>query len=359
MDTQPENDIVETAAVNEAITASEAITDTEAIATGEAATDTNAKALNLPQLSVGKQLSEARIKQGLSIGDVAGRIKFAPRQVEALEADDFGRLPELAFVRGFVRSYARLLHLDEVALLNTLPQSSSQAGAQKSVPEVLFPTAQSARRINVIWLSAALGLAVILGISVLVVHEKPVPKKLAVTMPEADSAQVAMREPVASAVEIASSVVATPTVPQPVVVPAQVVAPKAAPASAVVAVVSPVASKVPSIAVVPKEKIATKSAEKSPVNSPVKSPEKLPVKPSVKSPIHLVFRSESWVDIKDKFGKTVFKQVNGPGSEQWVDGRPPFSVVIGNASGVRLYYEGEEIELKEFTDVEVARLILE
>ena len=55
----------------------------------------------------------------------------------------------------------------------------------------------------------------------------------------------------------------------------------------------------------------------------------------------------------------MFKQVNGPGSEQWVDGRPPFSVVIGNASGVRLYYEGEEIELKEFTDVEVARLILE
>ena len=76
-------------------------------------------------------------------------------------------------------------------------------------------------------------------------------------------------------------------------------------------------------------------------------------------PIHLVFEDESWVDIKDKFGKTVFKQVNPPKTEQWVTGRPPFSLVIGNASGVRLYYEGEEVDLDEFTDVEVARLILE
>jgi cytoskeleton protein RodZ len=75
--------------------------------------------------------------------------------------------------------------------------------------------------------------------------------------------------------------------------------------------------------------------------------------------IHLKFDDESWVDIKDKFGKTVFKQVNPAKSEQWVDGRAPFSLVIGNASGVHLYYEGEEIDLDEFTDVEVARLILE
>jgi len=44
---------------------------------------------------------------------------------------------------------------------------------------------------------------------------------------------------------------------------------------------------------------------------------------------------------------------------KWIDGQAPFFLVIGNASGVRLYYEGDEVELKEFTEVEVARLILE
>src|ERR1017187_7735391 len=132
-----------------------------------------------PLISAGKMLSEARILQGLSVTDVAGRIKFAPRQVEALEADDFEKLPELTFVRGFVRSYARLLHLDEVAVLNALPQTAKQPVQLKGATEVPFPTAQSARRINVVWLSAALGLAVLLGVGVLLFHDKPVNKKVA------------------------------------------------------------------------------------------------------------------------------------------------------------------------------------
>ncbi len=39
------------------------------------------------------------------------------RQVEALEANDFPHLPQATFLRGFVRSYARMLKLDEVALI--------------------------------------------------------------------------------------------------------------------------------------------------------------------------------------------------------------------------------------------------
>ena len=270
----------------------------------------------LPKASVGKILSEARLLQGLSVADVAGRIKFAPRQVEALEADDFEKLPELAFVRGFVRSYARLLHLDEVALLSALPYPSKQTSLINNSDEVLFPTAQSARRINIVWLSAALGLAVILGIGVLVFHEKPVNKK----SPEAKPVVMTpvVQDAVASAVEVTSSVVA---------------------ASAISAVPMPVVKAASSVVVAPKIKTVAKGANKA--------------------PIHLVFKIESWVDLKDKYGKTLFKQVNEPDTEEWIDGQAPFSLVIGNASGVKLYYEGDEIDLKEFTDVEVARLTLE
>jgi cytoskeleton protein RodZ len=338
----------------------------------------------VPPVNVGKLLSEARIEQGLSVSDVAGRIKFSPRQVEALEAGDFARLPELAFVRGFVRSYARLLHLDEVVLLNALPQTSPQAALSKNSSEVPFPTAQSARRINVVWLAAALGLAVILIIGISLFHEKPASKKIAVTKP-AEAVSVETLDTVASAVEAASaSAVAAVSVPD--VAPTQVMA--RTPTPALAAVVAPVpvvhaVSSVPLTAVVSKEKALDKTVDKATGKTtekvPVKTVDKAAVKAvdknadksvektatktaakgANKGPIRLVFRTESWVDIKDKFGKTLFKQVNEPGSEQWVDGRGPFSVVIGNASGVRLYYEGEEIDLKEFTDIEVARLTLE
>ena len=46
-------------------------------------------------VSLGKMLREARELAGLSVADVANQIKFAPRQIEALEADDFQNLPEM------------------------------------------------------------------------------------------------------------------------------------------------------------------------------------------------------------------------------------------------------------------------
>ncbi len=272
-------------------------------------------------LSVGTILREARIAQGLSVADVAASIKFAPRQVEALEADDFSHLPELAFVRGFVRSYARLLHIDETPLLNELPLAHQKLSSfQEDLADVPFLATQSTRRINIVWIAVALGLAAVLAFAVWQTQEKPVPQAaLPISVPAelvAVSAVAAVSEVVA-----ASPVAATaPSAPLPVPAPMPAAVVKAASAPVVAA---PVAVKL------------------------------------TQGPIHLVFEDESWVDIKDKFGKTVFKQVNPPKTEQWVTGRPPFSLVIGNASGVRLYYEGEEVDLDEFTDVEVARLILE
>ena len=268
----------------------------------------------LAPLSVGKILSEARLSQGLSIADVAASIKFAPRQVEALEADDFIHLPELAFVRGFVRSYARLLHIDEKSLLDALPPAHQKlAGLKEDLPEVPFSTAQSNRRINVVWLSAALGLSVALGIGIWLFQDKPAEKKAAV-VPVMVAPVMLAASSVEAAVDAASSVVASP------------------------------------LAALPIPPVKVKES---------KDKEALANNGGTQGAIHLVFEEDAWVDIKDKFGKTLQKQVNAANTEQWIKGRPPFSVVIGNASNVHLYYEDEEVDLDEFTDVSVARLILE
>jgi len=280
----------------------------------------------LPPLSVGKILREARISQGLNVADVASSIKFAPRQVEALEADDYSHLPELTFVRGFVRSYARLLHIDETPLLDSLPRAHQQLTSfQDELAGVPFSTLQSTRRINMTWLFAALALAVFLGIAVWLSQDKP-------------EANKAAESPLA-------------------VIPAELAASAVVATSAVVASPSLAASAVPATAPALKDAMVKKEVTLPAV---VTAPKEVAANTGVgQGPIHLVFEDESWVDVKDKFGKTIFKQVNPPKSEQWVNGRPPFSLVIGNASSVRLYYEGEEIDLDEFTDVEVARLILE
>ncbi|MFZ2540283.1 MAG: helix-turn-helix transcriptional regulator, partial [Gallionella sp.] len=119
-----------------------------------------------PPTSLGATLREAREHLGLSVVDVSNQIKFAPRQIEALEADDFQHLPEAAFLRGFVRSYAKILQLDQQALLATLPQSSGvsvELGSALAPVGEPLPDAGSQKRKDLIWLGAAALLAVIAG----------------------------------------------------------------------------------------------------------------------------------------------------------------------------------------------------
>ena len=66
----------------------------------------------------------------LSVGDVAQTLKLGPRQVEALEDGDWQGLPGQTFVRGFVRNYARLLQLDPDAAAGAARCPAREAGGQ-------------------------------------------------------------------------------------------------------------------------------------------------------------------------------------------------------------------------------------
>lgn len=65
----------------------------------------------------GKQLADARKKRLMSTQDVADELNILRRHVEAIEAQDFANLPAKAFVRGFVINYAKLVGLDEEAII--------------------------------------------------------------------------------------------------------------------------------------------------------------------------------------------------------------------------------------------------
>lgn len=62
---------------------------------------------------VGEQLRVARMEAGLTVADVAARLRMQLRMVEALEAEDWIRLGAPVFIRGQLRSYLRLLKLPQ------------------------------------------------------------------------------------------------------------------------------------------------------------------------------------------------------------------------------------------------------
>jgi cytoskeleton protein RodZ len=102
---------------------------------------------------------------------------------------------------------------------------------------------------------------------------------------------------------------------------------------------------------------------KAPAPIASEPPVVLPVPPPLASQgegrIRLEFDSDSWVEIKEKDGRTLMSQLNPAGARRVVVGRPPLSVVIGNAAAVRLTYNDAPVDLKPYVKIEVARLTLE
>jgi cytoskeleton protein RodZ len=62
--------------------------------------------------SIGDTLRRERQRRNIDLPEIAGQLKISVRFLEAIEHDDFGKLPGGVFTKSFVRQYADLLGLD-------------------------------------------------------------------------------------------------------------------------------------------------------------------------------------------------------------------------------------------------------
>src|SRR5215469_14916021 len=72
--------------------------------------------------STGETLRRERLRRGWSLEQVAAETKITLHLLEAIESDQFDRLPGGVFARNFVRQYARVLKLDEYEVLTSFRQ---------------------------------------------------------------------------------------------------------------------------------------------------------------------------------------------------------------------------------------------
>src|SRR5581483_5969647 len=63
--------------------------------------------------SIGEALRRERIRRNLDLDQISTELRISPRFLEAIEEDDFEKLPAGVFAKSFVRQYARLLELDD------------------------------------------------------------------------------------------------------------------------------------------------------------------------------------------------------------------------------------------------------
>jgi cytoskeleton protein RodZ len=84
--------------------------------------------------TVAEQLRQAREAQGLNIHQVAEITKIKTDHVRALEEGDYDRFVAPVYIRGFVRTYAKVLKLDEAGIAADLEKELSRTEKFKEPP---------------------------------------------------------------------------------------------------------------------------------------------------------------------------------------------------------------------------------
>ena len=64
-------------------------------------------------LTLGEKLRQAREARGIPISEVADQTRIAPLYLESIDNDDYRALPGGIFNRGFIKSYAKYVGIDE------------------------------------------------------------------------------------------------------------------------------------------------------------------------------------------------------------------------------------------------------
>lgn len=279
--------------------------------------------------TAGALLRAAREREGLHVAVLAATIKVAPAKLQALEQDQYGQLPNATFTRALAQSVCRSLKIDPRPVLALLPQLESLplegAGARLNTPFDDRPGRSDGA--GLAWASKPMfwagGVLLIAALAVAFVPPALV---------ERWTSQVGAVVPAASA-------------------PASAVASVMAAASQGLAAAVAVAASAPA----PTASQPTKA-------SPEPEAAKVPQAPAPPVPgaglLQLAATADSWIEVLDAQGQSVFSRILTRGETVAVDASPPLRVRVGNAAGTSVAFRGQSLDLAPYTRDNVARLEL-
>lgn len=272
-----------------------------------------------PEQGVGAILRAAREARGLSVQDAAQQLRLMNRQVVAMETEDFASLGQPVFARGFVRNYARMLGLDATAILQSMGGAQVEPVEVIQTPSLVLP----GKWFTSGWLIAGLGLLLLLTVLPIGLYAWLGSDAEDVTRP------VPQRAPAAAPIS-----------------------PSAAP--------TPIEQS--SVASIPLNNESTdpniQPADAAP-NGVALAPETAAAPAPLKREMRFEFAEDAWLEVKDGTGQTLYRHMNLKDHDLVLSGQPPLEVVIGNATQVRMTYNGRPLDLTPYINANVARFSLE
>jgi cytoskeleton protein RodZ len=248
---------------------------------------------------IGERLRQARIRAGLTPSEAGSQLKMPTYAIEALEREDWARIGAPVFIRGQLRSYARLLGLPADAIVDNL--SMPAAAPVELVPQTYTPrmqlfAEQTKMRLVYVVLTAAIAVPVWLATR--------------------------------SHLDGASGTVSLDTT-APLSVPR-----KGAPSSSAAAG-------------------AVSAGQAAPLVASITPP--MPQRAASTADLSVTFSGKSWVRVSAPDGTVVEQALVQPGQGRVFKPGQIGKAVLGNAQAVSVQYRGQTIDLTPYIRANVVR----
>jgi cytoskeleton protein RodZ len=290
-----------------------------------------------PEIRPGEILRRARETRGLKLQEVAASLHLHPSVIEALEADDSSRLPSPIYVRGYLRSYAKLVGADAEQLIAAYDRRGIEP--PQIVPAVKQPqqVKSSDRPVRVVTYLLSLCLVLLVfawwqsknvGHDLILLEREPVMEQRDDEHRETEVLPPGLSYPI-RIVKHPKSLFYPPrsaTVAAPADAPLAIAAEEALPEA------------------------GNAAGEATAVETPPAPGYGL---------LLLELSVESWIEVQDADGNKLYYGQAQSGARLNFDGKLPLRVVLGRAHGVTVTFNGERFDTAPYTSTSgVARFKL-
>ncbi|MFY0989677.1 RodZ domain-containing protein [Halomonas sp. C05BenzN] len=309
-----------------------------------------------PTASPGEQLKRERESQGLSRDEVAESLNLRPAVIRGLEEDNYEEVPVAAYRRGYLRSYAHLLGIDDRPVLEAYRARFGGEEQERKVTPVHVTRPPSRLGAWLFRLVTLLVIAGLLGLTLLwwqsrggneppgVSESGPVSVDSldgSTTITESGEAPATDDAPAADA---AAETDALPPLPEEESDLGLVEDPDAA-GEAPSGEVDPGAAHIIAAGSGPADDAEQETLVEEATDTGLPDPEAAPAPAADPRTLELTFNEQSWTEIFDANNERVFVGLQEPGTTASVEGEPPFRLTVGNATGVELVWAGEPVDL--------------
>lgn len=301
----------------------------------------------------GQLLRNAREQLGWTREQVASRIHLRLTLIAAIESDSYDKHTSHTFIRGYLRTYAKLVGLPEETILaaydklgltppdNIDMQSFSRRSRQQ---------ANDSRLKVVTWLV----ILVLIALSVAWWWQSTARRS-------AGDDALAATEMSATSSTPAEPAITPPDAINTELVEGAAIAPAATDETAPAVVSDATATLAPaSAAVAPTDVSAAVGTATDAAVSGANTTESevAVVDPATAPQLKMSFTADCWLDVKDANGKTLFSGLKKANDELVLEGAEPLKFIIGAPMAVKLDYKGQSFDMSRYNNGRTARFSL-